>query len=363
MIEQRSYRPSDVSVPGDTLKEILEERGITQADLAIRMGRPQKTISEIANGKTAITTETALELELVLGVPAAFWLSREARYREWLARSEQENDLADARSWCELFPTKQMEQFGWLPRVSDWRQRSKALLEFLGVASPSQWNAVQDCTAVAFRRPRKFQSNPYALAAWLRAGERTAQSANTAPYNREKFLAALAEIRAATREPPSVFTVTVPQATAEAGVVVAFIPELPASRASGATRWLTPSRALIQLSLRYKTDDHLWFTFFHEAAHVLLHSKKMIFIEAMGHSGKEEEEANAWARDFLIPVDDYRALATWPVYTKAAVSDFASHLGIAPGIVVGRLQHDGLLPHSHLNDLKRRFQWDIRVAS
>ena len=78
---QNQYTPDYVSPPGETLQEVLEERGMSQAELAERTGRPKKTINEIINGKAAITPETALQLERVLGIPASFWNNRERRYR------------------------------------------------------------------------------------------------------------------------------------------------------------------------------------------------------------------------------------------------------------------------------------------
>jgi addiction module HigA family antidote len=96
MIENQ-YAPDTVSPPGDTLAETLEELGMTQAELATRMGRPQKLISEIINGKAAITPDTASQLERVLGVPARFWLKREQHYQEWRTR-QQEARRTDART-------------------------------------------------------------------------------------------------------------------------------------------------------------------------------------------------------------------------------------------------------------------------
>lgn len=362
MIESRNaYKPSEVSPPGETLRDLLDERGISQADLSARMGRPQKTISEIVNGKAAITTETALELELVLGVPAAFWLSREAQFRESLARTELAAHLDSSYEWSSRFPVKVMERLGWLPKTTNRRSQVRALLEFFGVASAEQWEAVHQNFAVAFRHSRRFSSDLHALSAWLRAGVREAQRSHAHDYDRDAFLNALQEARGLTNTSPTHFALRLSHSMAAAGVVVAFVPELPKSRASGATQWISPSKALIQLSLRYKTNDHLWFTFFHEAAHVLLHSKKAIFIEQSGGNGPEEEEANEWASNFLIPQDQYASLATWPTYPRASIIEFSRQIGIAPGIVVGRLQHDGLLPHSHLNDLKQRLVW-VAVA-
>ena len=74
--------------PGETLREELEYREMTQAALAGRMGRPVTTVSEIIDGQAPITPDTAQQLELVLGVPAHFWLALEQSYREYLARDE-----------------------------------------------------------------------------------------------------------------------------------------------------------------------------------------------------------------------------------------------------------------------------------
>lgn len=131
---------------------------------------------------------------------------------------------------------------------------------------------------------------------------------------------------------------------------------LDAAQASGATSWLTPTKAVILLSLRYKSDDHLWFSFFHEAGHILLHGKKDIFIEDNNVSGKEEE-ANRYASEFLIPGQKLRSFLSIANLSKESICGFATELGIAPGIVVGRLQHDGLLPAAHCNGLKTRLTW------
>jgi Zn-dependent peptidase ImmA (M78 family) len=137
----------------------------------------------------------------------------------------------------------------------------------------------------------------------------------------------------------------------------------------GATRWLTPEKALIQLSLRYRSDDHLWFTFFHEAAHILLHGKRAVFVESQGASAKaslvdkvkrraEEDEANRFAGDILIPLTQYSALLKAQTFSAAAIKAFADQIGIAPGIVLGRLQHDHVVPFkTPLNSLKRYFDW------
>ena len=170
---------------------------------------------------------------------------------------------------------------------------------------------------------------------------------------------ALERVRSLTRQLPKDFASIVTRECNEAGVCVAFVPELPGTRVWGATRWLTPSRALIQLSLRHKTDDHLWFTFFHEAGHILLHSRRDVFLEGDKREQNEKEsDADGFAREWLIPESRYRVFRRLGAFTLVLPSaDSHTELGIAPGIVVGRLQHDDHLDRTQCNNLKKKVDW------
>ena len=120
---------------------------------------------------------------------------------------------------------------------------------------------------------------------------------------------------------------------------------------------MTKDKALTQLSLRYKTNDQFWFTFFHESGHILKHGKSEIFIEDHGMDDEKEQEADQFAASALIPPSAFRKLREIRLYSRQAVRGFAEEAGIAPGIVVGRLQHEGLVPHKNLNGLKTKFTW------
>lgn len=362
---ENEYLPDGVSPPGETLLETIEALGMTQIELADRMGRPRKTINEIIKGKTAITPETALQLEHVVGVPARFWITREQHYREALARTAEQTELAEQREWQAQFPLQEMVEQGWIAPLTDVVDQIRALLDFFGVASPQQWRELWLNPRVAFRQSPVFASAPGALAAWLRRGEIEAQQLVCSPYNATEFRAVLKKIRALTVQPPAVFQPETIRLCAQVGVAVVFVPELAQLRVCGATRWLTPNKALLQLSLRYKTNDQLWFSFFHEAGHLLLHGKRDIFLE--GEDGaklydatiqRAEAEADAFATDFLIDKLRYRSFVDrHRRFTKELIRHFAQENGIAPGIVVGRLQHDGRLPYAFCNELKERLTW------
>jgi addiction module HigA family antidote len=358
---QNEYAPDYVSPPGETLAETIEALGMSQAQMAERTGRSKKMINEIIKGKAAITPKMGIELERVTGVPASFWNNRERNYREFIAKKEEQESLKKHIPWFEQIPVAAMTKLGWIDKTKDKLNQLKNVLNFLGIASPAQWRALENSLLgqVAFRKSGAYKADNRALICWLRKGEQEAKQIDCTPFESSKFLKALKNIRLLTIEPPEVFQPELVRLCAGCGVAVVFIPALPKTRASGATRWLSPERALLQLSLRYKTDDHLWFSFFHEAGHILKHGKREIFIDGddTGMDEVKEDKANRFAADFLIPRKDYLEFIKNDQLTKVLIQLFSNELEIAPGIIVGRLQHEGLLPMSHCNDLKRRFKW------
>lgn len=355
---QNEYLPDVVSPPGETLLEMLEERGMSQAELAERTGRPKKTINEIIKGKATITPATALQLERVLGAPASFWNDREQNYRESLARQAERDSLEGQVGWLNQFPIKAMVDMGWLKGLDDPVELLGEVLNFFGIAAPTQWQKVWLEPIAAFRQSPVFESDPFAISVWLRRGEIEAQQMDCALYDNGRFISALSAMRELTTQPPEVFQPETVRLCADAGVAVTFVRELPKVRASGAARWLTPNKAMIQVDLRYKTDDTLWFTVFHEAGHIIKHGKRDVFIEDGDSHDDKEKEADQFAADFLIPPTEYRRfMPRTGHYSKAEIVEFAEQIRVAPGIVVGRLQHDGKLPPQNCNDLKRSLKW------
>lgn len=355
---KNQYVPDSVSPPGETLLEVLSTHGMSQAELAGRTGRPTKTINEIVKGKAAITPETALQFELVLGVPASFWNTREQQYREALARKREAESLITQIGWLDKIPFKSMVKMGWLSETDNKIQLIQQVLMFFGVASPNSWDDVWRTANASFRQSPTLKSDVGAVAAWLRKGEIEALQVPANEFSPNRFREALGRIRRLTRALPDNFASVVVAECGKAGVKVVFVRELPRTCTWGATRWLSQSNALIQLSLRYKTDDHLWFTFFHEAGHILLHGKRTVIVETEDQTKDQKElEADSFAREWLIPEAEYRKFRRMDSRSCAAISRFAYELGIAPGIVVGRLQHDGVLARTKCNHLKKQIGW------
>ena len=353
------YQPDYAVPPGWVVEEHLQSHNLSPAELARRCGRSAKLISEIIAGKAPIEPRTALQFEKVLGLDASIWLGIETDYQLHRARIAEAEETKGAASWIKAFPLRELVKRGVMERPASDSDAVSKLLSFFGVASVEAWHTKYSRMSVAYRHSPSFESDKSALATWLRLGEREAEQQECADYKVARFKQALKEIRALTQAPLGEALGKVRQLCNESGVTLALVKPLPKTALSGAAWRLAPRKAVIQLSARHKTDDHLWFSLFHEAAHILLHSKKQIFIDgADAESTAIETEANQWAANFLIPSNAWQQFVATSPYDKSAVRQFAEEQGIAPGIVVGRLQHEKHLPWNQLNTLKVRLEWE-----
>jgi HTH-type transcriptional regulator/antitoxin HigA len=199
------YEPDFAIHPGETLLETLAAIGMSQKELAERTGRPLKTVNEIIQGKAAITADTALQLERVLGVAASFWNNAQRNYEAQLARIAETEALRRDVAWLKEFPLSRMSKMGWVPKRADPIEQLRAVLSFFGVAGVEEWRQLWQQPEVVFRKSRAFAAHPQSVAAWLRAGEREAQQIATQPFDKDKFSAALHEIRRHTTSEPETF--------------------------------------------------------------------------------------------------------------------------------------------------------------
>lgn len=356
---KNTYCPDYAIPPGATLLEVIQDMKITQAELAERMGRPKKTINEIIKGKAEITPETAIQLEHVISVPANFWLNLEKNYRLDLARIAEAKHLSEQKEWLKLFPLNTMKKYKWIENTKDDVSNIKLMLEFFGVASIGAWNQKwsRERPSVLFRKSKTYEVSPPALAAWLRKGEIDAAKITADKFNKRQFKESLKEIKKLTTLNPDEFINKMIEICASCGVLLVFVPELPKVPVHGITRWINADNVIIQLSLYKKKDDHFWFSFFHEAGHVILHGKRDFVYDETSVSW--DEEADKFACDNLIskPAYEYFVKHNTGRFSTSLIQEFAASQNIAPGIVVGRLQHDEYINFNRLNSLKRTFVW------
>jgi HTH-type transcriptional regulator / antitoxin HigA len=349
------HEPDYAVPPGRILQRTIDALGMEQKELAIRTGLDKKTINQIIKGIHVLSQQTALKLERATGVPARMWNNLEMQYRERLARQQDRIQLEQELEWLKSIPTRELIRRKIIENTLDKVSLLRQVLAFFGVSNTAEWNSLwMDTISARFRRSRSFDLKPGLTATWMRLGELKAQKCECDDYDKDAFLRALRNIRTLTVKSPAVWQPEMIRLCSEAGVAVVFIPEIKGCTVSGLTRWLK-SKAMIQLSLRYKSDDHFWFTFFHEAGHILYDPKKAIILEDGEGNEDSEKRANRFAENFLIPPEHQSEMRG--MKSKASVERFARKLGIAPGIVAGQLQKRGIILYSHLNKLKRKLIW------
>lgn len=349
-----------LSPPGDTIQETLDEISMSQIELAERMGRPKEKVNDIIKGREPVSTPTAFQLEKVLGIPASFWLNREKEYRKKLYELEQQVFLEECLEWYQQFPLRELKKYGLLSDTREKHVLVSELLSFFGVASPDLWGKIylDQEVSVAFRISLANTQSPHAMSAWLRMGELQAKKMEIADFDKRQFKASLKEVKELAYKHQDNFAQSLQEICAGCGVAVVYVPKLREAPISGATRWFH-NMPLIQLSGRYKTNDHFWFTFFHEAGHILLHGKKEIFLEEVKGTPRDEEkeeEANQFAAKWLLTESQLNEILENDQFDTEMVIEYADKFRTPAGIIIGRLQHLGLIKFSEGNYLRQKIE-------
>ena len=366
MSRDEQFQPDWTSTPGETIMDVLREREISEADFADLMALSVAEADDLFLGRKTVTIGLARRLTEVLGSSVEFWMSRDYQYRRDSRRLQE-----DEEQWLRRLPIGDMIRFGWLTPAPTPSEELDACLRFFEVSSLLEWWRTYGSTSelAAFRSSPSFESRQESVAAWLRQGEIEAQSVKCGPWNPDGFQDSLKLIRSFSRQKhPRQFIPALVDTCSESGVAVVVIRSPSGCRASGATRFIAKDKAVLQLSFRHLTDDHFWFTFFHEAGHLVLHGQRDLFSATFSGQSQwivesdelpeteDELEANEFAANTLIGEEFRRELLSIPRDSKQVIR-FARRVGVSPGIVVGQLQHHGLVGYDQLNSLKRRFTW------
>lgn len=361
MARTSAFTPDWVSPPGDTIADILDEKKMTISDFAQRMGYSGRQANSLLSGQREITPQIAERLQETIGASSDFWMKRELLFRERLERLQRCSNTTNAAEWLSELPLNDLIRFGWVKRKPTPRQQMDACLGFFGVSDIEGWRGRYGNVLgeAAFRTSPTFVSQPGAVAAWLRQGEIEGREIKCSRWDAAKFGETLLGIRSLTREKdPDVFVPELKRRCVKCGVAVVIVRAPKGCRASGASFFLTTRKALIYLSFRYLSDDHFWYTFFHEAGHLILHGKNDLFVDGEDiQPTKEEDEANEFAATTLIPPEFQKDLLDLRANRRDVIR-FAKQVGVSPGIVVGQLQHLGTIGRHQLNNLRRRYTWN-----
>jgi len=352
-------KPDWVSPPGHTIVSILEERELTVEQFAREIGQSAAKAQNILDGSHTIDSELARRLSRTVGATEDFWLAREHDYRASVASPDNAN-ITSLSDLVASLPLNDMKRFGWIANVRSEKEKIAECLGFFGVSSLAQWqgryqNAFHDAT---YRRSTAYASCEVATTAWLRQGEIETQHDQVADWSPEVLESRIADFRRLTwYKSPSLFLPKIKTLLAQAGVKFAIVRAPRGCSASGAARILADDTPHIQLSFRFLSDDQFWFSLFHEIAHLLLHYERMPILEDAGAADdKCEREANEYAARVIVPTPYYEELLSLGG-SRFPIIAFAKKVGVAPGLIVGQLQHEGIVRFNQMQHLKRRYTW------
>lgn len=344
-IEEVKRARDVLSPPGDTLQSILDSRSLSQSELAKRMDKHKKTINEIVKGHSAITPETALELERTLGIDADFWLERDRRYQLQLAELNEAEKLINDKEWAKNFPLREMKQCGFLDFERNLISKTRSLLNFFGVSSKEGYKSYYGSIRskyLALRISQNQNVNPHALTAWLRRGDIQADELEAADFDNKQLKKCLPDIKDVMAKQEADFFLELQQLCSDCGIRVVHTPKLPNAPVNGSTRWYR-DKPLIQLSNRYQRNDIFWFTFFHEIGHIILHGKKDVFVEGFEYTEKgieKEKEADEFAVKWTLSKDQEKEIYLNTQLDTDQVKIYAKKFNTHPAIIMGRFSHN-----------------------
>lgn len=335
--------------PGATIKEQLLDRGLSQKEFSVRMNMSEKHISKLINGEVQLTPDVAVRLEMVLGVPAKFWNSLEAIYREKIIKANAENEMDADIELVKKMPYREMSKIGWVPETNKAADKVIYLRKYFEVVKLELIENSQ-ITKIACRRLMETEKSDLALIAWAQKAKLDARSIETSSINLKKLSGILPQIRQMTTMNPAVFCPQLTKMLAGCGIALIFLPHLGGSFLHGAT-FYDGGKIVVGLTVRGKDADKFWFSLFHELAHILLGHIN----QPDGTTAEDEAAADLFARDTLIPHDKFYSFTAKNDFSKNAILLFAQLLEIDPGIVVGRLQKENYIQHNWHNDLKTKY--------
>lgn len=347
MVKSRTFIATP---PGATVKEQLQDKGMSQKEFATRMELSQKHVSKLINGEVQLTPDVAVRLEMVLGIPAKFWNKLEATYREKLIKANAENEMDEDKDIAKKIPYKEMSDYGWVPITKKIEEKVVNLRKFFGVVRLGLMKDMR-LSRIACRRLAETEKSNYALMAWAQQAKIEARDIKTSLIDLKTLEKRLPEIRSMTTLDPEVFCDQLEKLLADCGIAIVFLPHMDGSFLHGAT-FIDGKKIVIGLTVRGKDADKFWFSLFHELGHIVLGHVNNVD----GTTEDDEKAADQFAQEILIPTADFDVFVSQNDFSRSSIRDFADKEGIQCGIVVGRLQKDGFLKYNQFNNLKTKYE-------
>ena len=311
--------------PGYYIKEIIEESGLSQKDFAKRLDTTPKNLSILVRGEQSLSIDIAMKLSRMLGTSVDYWLNLQKSYDALIAEFESSKELEQERRIFKYFQyTYFRENFG-LPDL------------------PRKTN--EQNMAVSFRSASEDmkEANTARANAMVQIAINQALKIEAPKFDKKKFEKAVDYALTLTTQHGDFYPL-IRKVFEDAGVIFVILPNLPGSGINGATKKIGQNVMLMVNDRRFYSDT-FWFTLFHEIGHIIYGDYGISFENE--HAG-QEDAADKYAEDKLIPPGEYEAFVRMNEFSENAVRRFAERIDRDPGIVLGRLQNDQIVPFTNV---------------
>ena len=313
--------------PGYYIADIIEDMGISQAEFAARMGTTTKTLSQLLNGRANISNDLAKKLSVMMGTSAEVWQRLQNKYDQKLIEIQCAKDFDEQKELVKQIDYRFFVDVVGLPKTKNTEEKITVLCSFFKVSDLRIM--LRPDFMVNFRSGTSDKSEKKVInsRAWIQTAMNIAKTIETEPYNAQKLKEYLPELRDMTIQSPD-------------------------------------ERVVLAMNNRGLDADKFWFSLFHEIKHVLQQKIKTVFIsssvkEMVDYNKTLEDEADKFASDYLIPPNELRKFAPTQYTSDNEIIEFAESIGIHPGIVAGRLQHEKIIPQSRCSKLKDKYTIEI----
>lgn len=351
--------------PGYYIADIIEDMEISQAEFAVRMGTTAKTLSQLLNGQANISNDLAKKLSVMLGTSVEVWQNLQNTYDRKLIEMQQAEDVDAQADLAREIDYKYFVDVVGLPKARSINDKVANLCKFFAVSNLR--NMLNPDFLVNFRASSSCNSEKNIInsRAWIQTAINVSKNIETLPYNAKKLKGYLPELRGMTVKKPEDFLPRMREIFAECGIAFVLLPHLKNSGVNGAVKWMSQDRVVLAMNNRGIYADKFWFSLFHEIKHVLQQKIKTVFVsstveEMIDINNSLELDADKFATNYLIPPADYKRLNPSRYTSDDEIVEFARTIGIHPGIVAGRLQHEGIIAQNRCAKLKGKYVIGIK---
>ena len=344
--------------PGETIKEVLEDRNMSQEELAVRTGYSAKHISEVVRGKKDISSEFANRLEYALNIPASFWMNLQNNYDKETFEINNLNNV-DKEELNILSDLKDIIKYCEKENIIECNSKKEiTLLNMRKFLNLNNLCSIPNLPIqqVAFRGSKANKVNIYVLYAWQKICEYFTSKENiTKSFDAKKLETKYEQIKSTMFLSPMEMVEKLKEIFSECGVAFEIVQHFKGAPVQGFIQ-KRKDKVILCMTIRQSFSDIFWFTLFHEVGHLINDDFKNQYIDYQFIDSKEEQQADNFAKNVLINQEDYDLFLENSELNITNIRNFAISQNVLPGIVIGRIENDRN-DYSFMTQYREKYKW------